>query len=125
STGAARAMAEVFPELKGKLDGLAVRVPTQDVSLVDFTFVAQRTFTREEMLDAFRKAAQGELRGILAVCEEELVSIDFRGTTVSATVDAPACLVVGDRMGKVLAWYDNEWAYAARCVDVAKLFARG
>lgn len=125
STGAARAMAEVFPELKGKLDGLAVRVPTHDVSLVDFTFLAEKPFTREAMLDAFRKAAAGPLSGVLAVCEEELVSIDFRGSTVSATVDAPACLTVGDRMGKVLAWYDNEWAYAARCVDVAKLFARG
>jgi len=123
STGAARAMAEVFPELKGKLDGLAVRVPTHDVSLVDFTFVGEKNFTLETMLQAFREAAAGELAGILAVCEEPLVSIDFRGSTASATVDAPACMVVSERMGKVLAWYDNEWAYAARCVDVAKLFA--
>jgi len=123
STGAAKAMAEVFPELKGKLDGLAVRVPTHDVSLVDFTFLGEKSFTLEDLLQAFRKAAAGELSGILAVAEEPLVSIDFRGSTASATVDAPACLVVGDRMGKVLAWYDNEWAYAARCVDVAKLFA--
>ncbi len=123
STGAARAMAEVFPELVGKLDGLAVRVPTHDVSLVDFTFVAEKPLTLEAMLQAFRQAAQGELAGVLAVCEEPLVSIDFRGSTSSATVDAGACMVVGERMGKVLAWYDNEWAYAARCVDVAKLFA--
>jgi glyceraldehyde 3-phosphate dehydrogenase len=123
STGAAKAMAEVFPELKGKLDGLAVRVPTHDVSLVDFTFLSEKSFTLEDLLQAFRKAAAGELSGILAVAEEPLVSIDFRGSTASATVDAPACLVVGDRMGKVMAWYDNEWAYAARCVDVAKLFA--
>lgn len=123
STGAARAMAEVFPELKGKLDGLAVRVPTHDVSLVDFTFVAEKPLSLEAMLDAFRQQANGSLRGILAVSEEPLVSIDFRGNTASATVDAPACMVVGQEMGKVLAWYDNEWAYAARCVDVAKLFS--
>jgi len=122
STGAARAMGEVFPELVGKLDGLAVRVPTHDVSLVDFTFVGEKSFTLEAMLQAFRQAAAGELAGILAVSEEPLVSIDFRGCPASATVDAPACMVVGERMGKVLAWYDNEWAYAARCVDVAKLF---
>lgn len=123
STGAARAMGEVFPELVGKLDGLAVRVPTHDVSLVDFTFVAEKPLTLEAMLQAFRQAAQGELAGVLAVCEEPLVSIDFRGSTASATVDATACMVVGERMGKVLAWYDNEWAYAARCLDVARLFA--
>lgn len=123
STGAARAMAEVFPELKGKLDGLAVRVPTHDVSLVDFTFVAEKPLSLEAMLDAFRREANGNLRGILAVVEEPLVSIDFRGSTASATVDALASMVVGQEMGKVLAWYDNEWAYAARCVDVAKLFS--
>lgn len=122
TTGAARAMAEVFPELKGKLDGLAVRVPTQDVSLVDFTFVAEKPLSLEAMLDAFRREANGNLRGVLEVTQEPLVSIDFRGSTASATVDALACMVVG-QMGKVLAWYDNEWAYAARCVDVAKLFS--
>ncbi len=123
STGAARAMAEVFPQIKGKLDGLAVRVPTQDVSLVDFTFVGEKSFTRDAMLDAFRAAARTSLAGVLEVCEEPLVSIDFRGSTASSVVDALATMAIGDRMGKVLAWYDNEYAYAARCVDVARVFA--
>ena len=123
STGAARAMAEVFPEIKGKLDGLSVRVPTQDVSLVDFTFVGERSFTRDALLDAFRAAARTSLAGVLEVCEEPLVSIDFRGSTASSVVDALATMTIGDRMGKVLAWYDNEYAYAARCVDVARVFA--
>ena len=124
STGAAKAMAEVFPQLKGKLDGLAVRVPTADVSLVDFTFTAQKPLTVEALNQAFRAAAAGELEGILAVSDEPLVSIDFRGTTASSIVDLPSTLVIGGTTAKVLAWYDNEYAYAARCVDVAKLFAR-
>ena len=123
STGAARAMAEVFPEIKGKLDGMAVRVPTSDVSLVDFTFLGERPFTRDSMLEAFRTAAAGELKGVLEVCEEELVSIDFRGVTASSVVDAPATMMIGERLGKVLSWYDNEYAYAARCVDMARVFA--
>jgi len=124
STGAARAMAEVFPELKGKLDGLAVRVPTADVSLVDFTFTASRAVTVDAINEAFRAAAAGPLKGILEVSEEPLVSIDFRGTTASSIVDAPSTMVVGDRTAKVFSWYDNEYAYAARCLDVARLFAR-
>lgn len=122
STGAARAIAEVFPELKGKLDGVAVRVPTADVSLVDFTFTTNQPVTVEAINDAFRAAASGELHGILEVCEEPLVSIDFRGTTASSIVDAPSTMVIGDRIGKVFSWYDNEYAYAARCVDVARLY---
>ncbi len=122
STGAARAMAEVFPELKGRLDGQAVRVPTFDVSLVDFTFTAGTSITAEAMNDAFRAAAAGPLKGILEVCEEPLVSIDFRGTTASSIVDALATMAIGQRMGKVLSWYDNEYAYAARCVDIARLY---
>ncbi|HPC81938.1 MAG TPA: type I glyceraldehyde-3-phosphate dehydrogenase [Thermoanaerobaculaceae bacterium] len=122
STGAAKAMAEVFPELKGKLDGVAVRVPTADVSLVDFTFTTEQPITVEAINDAFRAAAAGELRGILEVCEEPLVSIDFRGTTASSIVDALSTMVIGDRVGKVFSWYDNEYAYAARCVDVARLY---
>ncbi|NWF99587.1 MAG: type I glyceraldehyde-3-phosphate dehydrogenase [Thermoanaerobaculaceae bacterium] len=124
STGAARAMAEVFPQLKGKLDGVAVRVPTADVSLVDFTFTASRPVTVDAINEAFRAAAAGPLQGILEVSEEPLVSIDFRGTTASSIVDAPSTLLVGDRFAKVFSWYDNEFAYAARCVDVAKLLAR-
>jgi glyceraldehyde 3-phosphate dehydrogenase (phosphorylating) len=124
STGAARAMAEVFPELKGKLDGLAVRVPTADVSLVDFTFTAEKPLTVEALNGAFRDAAAGSLAGVLAVSDEPLVSIDFRGTTASSVVDLPSTLVIGGSSAKVLSWYDNEYAYAARCVDIAKLFAR-
>jgi glyceraldehyde 3-phosphate dehydrogenase len=123
STGAAKAMAEVFPELKGKLDGIAVRVPTNDVSLVDFSFVAENPITAETLNAAFRMAAAGPLAGILEVCEEPLVSIDFRGSTASSIVDALSTMVVGERFGKVLSWYDNEYAYAARCVDVARLYA--
>ena len=124
STGAARAMAEVFPELKGKLDGLAVRVPTADVSLVDFTFTAEKPLTVEALNAAFREAAAGPLAGVLAVSDEPLVSIDFRGTTASSVVDLPSTLVIGGSSAKILSWYDNEYAYAARCVDIAKLFAR-
>ncbi len=124
STGAAKAMAEVFPQLKGKLDGLAVRVPTSDVSLVDFTFTAEKPVTVEALNKAFRAAAAGPLKGILEVCDEPLVSIDFRGTTASSIVDALSTIVIGDKTAKVFSWYDNEYAYAARCVDVARLYAK-
>jgi glyceraldehyde 3-phosphate dehydrogenase len=124
STGAAKAMAEVFPQLKGKLDGLAVRVPTTDVSLVDFTFTAEKPVTVEALNSAFRAAAAGPLKGILEVCEEPLVSIDFRGTTASSIVDALSTIVIGEKTAKIFSWYDNEYAYAARCVDVAKLYSK-
>jgi glyceraldehyde 3-phosphate dehydrogenase len=124
STGAAKAMAEVFPQLKGKLDGLAVRVPTSDVSLVDFTFTAEKPVTADALNKAFRAAAAGPLKGILEVCDEPLVSIDFRGTTASSIVDALSTLAIGEKTGKVFSWYDNEYAYAARCVDVARLYAK-
>lgn len=122
STGAAKAMAEVFPELKGKLDGTSVRVPTPDVSVVDFVFTTEKPITVEAINSAFRAAAGAELAGILEVCEEPLVSIDFRGTTASSIVDAQSTMVIGDHFGKVFSWYDNEYAYAARCVDVARLY---
>jgi glyceraldehyde 3-phosphate dehydrogenase len=124
TTGAARAMAEVFPQLKGRLDGLAVRVPTADVSLVDFTFTAEKPITVDAIHAAFRTAAAGPLAGVLEVSDAPLVSIDYRGTTASSIVDAPSTIVIGERLGKVLSWYDNEFAYAARCIDVARLFAR-
>ncbi len=124
STGAAKAMAEVFPQLKGKLDGVAVRVPTVDVSLVDFTFTATKPITVDALNTAFRAAAAGPLAGILEVSDEPLVSIDFRGTTASSIVDAPLTIVIGERVGKVFSWYDNEYAYAARCMDIARLFVR-
>jgi glyceraldehyde 3-phosphate dehydrogenase len=124
STGAAKAMAEVFPDLKGKLDGLAVRVPTADVSLVDFTFTSEKPMTVDGINQAFRAAAASDLKGILEVCDEPLVSIDFRGTTASSIVDSLSTLVIGQTTGKIFSWYDNEYAYAARCVDVMRLYAR-
>ncbi len=122
TTGAARAVTEVFPQLKGKLDGLAVRVPTTCVSLVDFTFTSEKDLSVETINGALRRYAAGPLKGVLEVCDEPLVSIDFRGSAVSSTVDALSTMVIGKRMGKIFAWYDNEFGYAARCVDVAQLF---
>jgi glyceraldehyde 3-phosphate dehydrogenase len=115
-------MAEVCPELKRKLDGTSVRVPTPDVSVVDFVFTTEKPITVEAINSAFRAAAGAELGGILEVCDEPLVSIDFRGTTASSIVDAQSTMVIGERFGKVFSWYDNEFAYAARCVDVARLY---
>jgi glyceraldehyde 3-phosphate dehydrogenase len=122
STGAARAMSEVYPELKGKLDGMSIRVPTHDVSVVDFTFTTEKPMTLESLNGAFKAAAEGSLAGVMEYCEEPLVSIDFQGNPHSSIIDAKATVVIGDRMAKVLAWYDNEFAYAVRCVDVAGLF---
>ncbi len=118
TTGAATAVAEVLPELKGKLDGMAIRVPTPNVSLVDFVAELENEVTIEEVLDAFRTAADGELEGILGICEEPLVSIDFNGDPRSSIVDAESTRVIDKKMVKVLAWYDNEWAYSVRVVDL-------
>ncbi len=119
TTGAAKAVGLVLPELKGKIDGLSVRVPTPNVSLVDFTFNTEKEMTKESVNDALRKAAQGELRGILAVEEKELVSIDFNGNKNSSIVDAKTTMVVGGKTAKVLAWYDNEVGFSNRMVDMA------
>ncbi|MEE9304717.1 MAG: type I glyceraldehyde-3-phosphate dehydrogenase [bacterium] len=118
TTGAATAVAEVLPELKGKLDGMAIRVPTPNVSLVDFVAELENEVTTEEVLDAFRTAADGELEGILGISEEPLVSIDFNGDPRSSIVDAESTRVIDKKMVKVLAWYDNEWAYSVRVVDL-------
>jgi glyceraldehyde 3-phosphate dehydrogenase len=99
-------------------------VPTTDVSLVDFTFTAEKPVTVEALNSAFRAAAAGSLKGILEVCEEPLVSIDFRGTTASSIVDALSTIVIGEKTAKIFSWYDNEYGYAARCVDVARLYAK-
>jgi glyceraldehyde 3-phosphate dehydrogenase len=122
TTGAAKAVTEVLPELKGKVDGLAVRVPTTSVSLVDFTFTTEKPVSVKGLLRAFKAAEAGALKGVLEVCDLPLVSIDFKGCTATCIVDAQSTMVLQEKMGKVLAWYDNEYAYAARCVDVAKLF---
>ena len=118
STGAATAVAEVMPELKGKLDGFALRVPTPNVSVVDLNVIVDRKTTADDVNAAFRKAAAGRLKGILAVSDEELVSIDFRGNPHSSIVDGPYTKVMDGDFVKVVSWYDNEWGYANRCVDL-------
>ncbi|MEX2209165.1 MAG: type I glyceraldehyde-3-phosphate dehydrogenase [Myxococcota bacterium] len=123
STGAAKAVGLVLPELAGKLDGISIRVPTPDVSVVDLVAELDRAATAEQINEAFVKASEGPLKGILAVCHEPLVSIDFLDDAHSAIVDAPNTKVLGGNLVKVLAWYDNEWGYARRVVDLARLVA--
>ncbi len=118
STGAAKALKEVLPALDGKLDGIAIRVPTPNVSLVDLTVKLEKPAKRDDINDAYRKAAAGPLKGILALSEEPLVSCDFNGDLHSAVVDAEQTNTIGD-MAKVMAWYDNESAYAQRLFDLA------
>ena len=119
STGAAKAMGLVIPELNGKLHGMSLRVPTPNVSLVDFTSMFRDKVSVETINEALREAAASDLKGILTVTEEALVSTDFRGNPYSSIVDALSTMVVGDRHGKVLSWYDNEWGYSCRVVDLA------
>nr|GMD04563.1 glyceraldehyde-3-phosphate dehydrogenase B, chloroplastic [Ipomoea batatas] len=124
STGAAKAVSLVLPKLKGKLNGIALRVPTPNVSVVDLVVnVEKKGLTAEDVNAAFRKAADGPLKGILDVCDAPLVSVDFRCTDVSSTIDASLTMVMGDDMVKVVAWYDNEWGYSQRVVDLAHLVA--
>jgi glyceraldehyde 3-phosphate dehydrogenase len=123
STGAAKAVALVLPELKGKFDGISVRVPTPNVSLVDVVIDVEKETTAEEVNRAFKDAANEELRGILAYCEEPLVSVDFRKNPNSSIVDAEYTKVIGGRMLKVLSWYDNEWGYSCRVRDLIKYIA--
>jgi glyceraldehyde 3-phosphate dehydrogenase len=126
TTGAAVAVGEVLPELKGKLDGISMRVPTPNVSCVDLAAVMNRPVTAEEVNAALQKAADGPLKGILACSYEELVSIDFKGNPNSSIVDMPYTKVMEGDFLKVLSWYDNEWGYSNRCVDLLrKLVAKG
>ena len=118
STGAARALALVIPDLKGKFDGFSLRVPTPTVSVVDFTAEVSRPTTVEEINDAFRKAEAGPLKGILGVSDEPLVSTDFRGDSRSSIIDAESTMVIGGTMVKVISWYDNEWGYSCRVADL-------
>jgi glyceraldehyde 3-phosphate dehydrogenase len=120
TTGAAKATSLVLPEVKGKIDGIAVRVPTPDVSLVDLTVRVGRDTSVEEVNSAFREAAGGTLAGILAVAEEQLVSVDFTGNPASSIVDLPSTAVIGGRLVKVIAWYDNEWGYSCRVGDLVR-----
>jgi glyceraldehyde 3-phosphate dehydrogenase len=119
STGAAKAMALVMPELKGKFHGISLRVPTPDVSLVDLAVMTRDPVSADTINEALREAAASDMKGILSVTEEELVSSDFKGNPFSSIVDAPLTMVIGDRHGKVFSWYDNEWGYSCRLVDLA------
>jgi glyceraldehyde 3-phosphate dehydrogenase len=123
STGANRAVAEVFPDLAGKFAGMAFRVPVQDVSVVDLTVELERAATAEAINAALEEAAAGPLRGILAVTHEPLVSSDFLKDPHSSIVDAPLTLMLGDRSAKVVAWYDNEWGFSCRMVDLVTYLA--
>jgi glyceraldehyde 3-phosphate dehydrogenase len=123
TTGAARALALVIPELEGRFDGYALRVPTPTVSVVDFVAELEKKATTEALHDAFRKAAAGPMKGILAFSEEPLVSVDYKGSNFSSTVDAQFTFIMLDNMAKVVTWYDNEWGYSVRTVDLAKMMA--
>ena len=120
TTGAAKAVGKVIPELKGKLDGLAVRVPTPTGSLVDLVAVLKREVTKEEVNAAMKKAAEGPMKGILEYCEDPIVSVDVIHTTASSIFDSLSTMVNG-KMVKVLSWYDNEWGYSCRVVDLIPL----
>lgn len=119
TTGAARAIGVVIPELAGKLDALAIRVPTSTVSLIDLTVEVERKTSTEELLEAFKVAAEGPLKGILGYSEEPLVSVDYKGDPRSGIIDAQFTRTLGGNMVKVVAWYDNEWAYSVRVADLA------
>ena len=124
TTGAAKAVSLVIPELKGKMDGISVRVPTPNVSLVDVVFLIEKPAKKEDVNAALKAAADGPMKGILQFCTEELVSIDFRGNPHSSIVDAAYTKVVGDDLLKILSWYDNEWGYSCRVVDLLKYMTR-
>ena len=120
STGASKAIGEIIPELKGKLEGLAIRVPTPNVSLVDLVFNSKNKLTIKKINDSFKKASKKELKNVLFATDEKLVSIDFNHNPNSSIVDLSLTNVVGDDMGKVSAWYDNEWGFASRMCDLAE-----
>ncbi|MCL0048736.1 type I glyceraldehyde-3-phosphate dehydrogenase [Dehalococcoidia bacterium] len=124
TTGAAKAVAMVIPELVGRIHGMAFRVPVSTVSLVDFVADLEREVTIEEVNSALRAAAEGPLKGILEFCDEPLVSIDFKGNPASSIVDGLSTIVIGGNMVKVLSWYDNEWGYSCRTADMAAYMAR-
>ncbi|GAB4546286.1 MAG: type I glyceraldehyde-3-phosphate dehydrogenase [Anaerolineae bacterium] len=121
TTGAAKAVALVIPELKGKFDGMALRVPTPTVSLVDFVAEVERPATKQALIEAFEAAAANRMKGILGVSHEPLVSMDYKGDSRSSVVDAELTQVMSDTMIKVMTWYDNEWGYSCRCADLIKL----
>jgi len=124
TTGAATAVGKVIPDLKGKLDGMSIRVPTADVSITDFVALTRKSVTVESVNAAMKAAAEGPLKGILEYCDEPLVTTDFIGNTASCIFDSLCTMVSGDRLVKVIGWYDNEWGYSSRCVDLIKLMAK-
>ena len=124
TTGAARAVGEVLPELKGKLDGMAIRVPTSNVSIVDLVAELRQSASEAQINDALRAAAEGPLKGILACTDEELVSVDFNGSPVSSTVDLGLTKVIDGNFVKVLSWYDNEWGFSNRMMDVTAMIGK-
>jgi glyceraldehyde 3-phosphate dehydrogenase len=123
STGAAKALSEVVPQLKGKFDGQAIRVPTADVSIIDLTVETERPLTKDAIHAAMKAAAEGPMKGILAYTEEQLVSGDYIGDPHSSTFDATMTQVMGDRFAKVFSWYDNEWGFSNRMVELSQLVA--
>ena len=123
STGAAKAVALVIPEMKGKLNGIAMRVPTPNVSIVDLVVQVEKRTITEEVNEVMKSAAAGHMKGVLGYTEEPLVSIDYRKTDDSSIVDSSLTLVMDGDMVKVVAWYDNEWGYSQRVVDLAELVA--
>jgi glyceraldehyde 3-phosphate dehydrogenase len=123
STGAARVVGVVIPTLKGKLNGIALRVPTPTVSICDFVADLKRAVTAEQINQAFKTASEGSMKGVLEYCDEELVSIDFKGNSASSIFDANSTMVIDESMVKVLAWYDNEWGYSCRLVDLVTYIA--
>lgn len=118
STGAAKAIGEVVPSVKGKLEGMAIRVPTPNVSLVDLTVNLAKSTSKDELNGFFKKYAEGPMKGILLACEEELVSCDFNGNPYSSIVDLPSTTVMGGKMAKILSWYDNEWGFSSRMAEL-------
>jgi glyceraldehyde 3-phosphate dehydrogenase len=120
TTGAAKATSLVIPEVKGKIDGIAVRVPTPDVSLTDLTCVVERKVTKEEVNAAFQAASETTLLGVLGYSEVPLVSIDYVGDPHSCTLDALSTIVIDGTLVKISGWYDNEWGYSSRCVDLLR-----
>ncbi len=124
TTGAALAVGEVMPDLKGKMDGISIRVPTPNVSLVDLVVLTEHKATPDEVNNAFRESACGPLKNIMEVSEDPLVSVDFRANSHSSIIDAPYTKVIDQDFIKVLAWYDNEWGYSCRCVDLVRMMVK-
>jgi glyceraldehyde 3-phosphate dehydrogenase len=123
STGAAKALSEVIPALKGKFDGQSIRVPTMDVSIIDLTFESTRPLSKDAIHAAMKAASEGPMKGILGYATEELVSSDYIGDPRSSIFDATITQVMGDKFAKVFSWYDNEWGFSNRMIDLAQLVA--